>query len=402
MPPGSRHARPILVREDAPAIVLERFVLGASDDDKKRELFVQNLVHDHPEVIPMADIEPAFSPLISICRELPTSAGYLDNLWLTPNGGIILGECKLFKNPQARREVVAQALDYARAINQWHYDDLENAVRKALRAPAATLWNLVKDHTDLDEAQFSDAVERRLRVGQLLLLVIGDGIQEGVEALTAHLQLHAGLHAGLALVDLSVWRGLEGLLVVPRVPMKTLLVERGIVVIAADGAPRIVAPDARLSAVGTAVSPRAVTASEPEFYEELAAKRPELPMRLKAFVDDLSDIGIHPEFGRSLSLRWQPSADVAMSAGYIEARGGTFWAGVAWGSANRAGRVSAGEAYLEEIANIVRGHIRRYDKSPPEALDAKGKGIDVALLLDAAPRWKMALSRFVAQMASVD
>jgi hypothetical protein len=64
----------------------------------------------------MVDIEPAFTPLISICRELPTSAGYLDNLWLTPEGGIVLGECKLMRNPQARREVVAQALDYARAI----------------------------------------------------------------------------------------------------------------------------------------------------------------------------------------------------------------------------------------------------------------------------------------------
>jgi hypothetical protein len=63
----------------------------------------------------------------------------------------------------------------------------------------------VEDEADLDEAQFVDAVERRLRTGRLLILIIGDGIQEGVEALTEHLQMHAGIHAGMALVDLSIW-----------------------------------------------------------------------------------------------------------------------------------------------------------------------------------------------------
>lgn len=400
MSSGSRHARPILVREDAPAIVLERFVLGTSADDDRRELFIQDLVHNHPEVLPMADIEPAFSPLVSICRELPTSAGYLDNLWLTPNGGIVLGECKLFKNPQARREVVAQALDYARAISRWHYEDLEAAVRKALRAPAATIWDLVKDQTDLDEAQFADAVERRLRVGQLLLLVIGDGIQEGVEALTAHLQLHAGLHAGLALVDLSVWRGLEGLLVVPRVPMKTLLVERGIVVVA-DGVARVEAPTTRTSGAGAATA-RAVTASEPEFYEQLAAKRPDLPVRLKGFVDELAELGIQPEFGKSLILRWHPSPDLPMSAGYVEAATGKFWNSDAWYSANRVGKASAAEAYQQELASITGGQLRRYEKSPPQVLDANGKGLDVGQLLDAAPRWKAALAQFISAMASAE
>jgi len=48
--------------------------------------------------------------------ELPTAAGALDNLWITPEGGIVLGECKLFRNPEARRQVIVQALDYARAI----------------------------------------------------------------------------------------------------------------------------------------------------------------------------------------------------------------------------------------------------------------------------------------------
>ena len=91
--------------------------------------------YDSPDIIPMADIEPAFRPLISVCTELPTGAATVDKVWITPEGGLILGECKLIRNPQSRREVVAQAFDYARAVTGWHFYDLQSAARIALKDP---------------------------------------------------------------------------------------------------------------------------------------------------------------------------------------------------------------------------------------------------------------------------
>lgn len=136
-----RHASPMLVKPNGQASALRRLELGRGDDGgRRREAFVQDLVHEHPTLIPMADIEPAFSPLISVCRELPTPAGFLDNLWITPWGGLVLGECKLVRNPQARREVVAQALDYARALAGWSYDHLEQAVGTALKRNRPPPW----------------------------------------------------------------------------------------------------------------------------------------------------------------------------------------------------------------------------------------------------------------------
>ena len=129
---SSRHAAPVKVTADHRVVPLTRVRLGESDADRgRREAFIQELVFRHPELIPMADIEAPFSPLISACTELATSAGYVDNVWLTPDGGLVLGECKLIRNPQARREVVAQALDYARAISSWGYEDLEREVARA-------------------------------------------------------------------------------------------------------------------------------------------------------------------------------------------------------------------------------------------------------------------------------
>ncbi len=78
--------------------------------------------------------------------------GPIDKSESTPVGGLVLGECKLVRNPQARREVIAQALDYARAIAGWRYEDLEREVRRALKQPTATIWQLVGAASDLDGA----------------------------------------------------------------------------------------------------------------------------------------------------------------------------------------------------------------------------------------------------------
>lgn len=375
--------------------------LGQSPDEdgKRREAFIQNLVHDHPNLIPMAEIEPAFSPLISVCKELPTPAGYLDNLFITPWGGLVLGEAKLVRNPQARREVVAQALDYARAVADWTFDDLEAAVRTARRQPDFTLWSLVQAESDLEEDQFVDAVQRRLRSGRLLLLIIGDGIQEGVEALTAHLQLHAGLHVGLALLDLSLWRNVDGgLIVVPRVPMRTVLIERGIVQVEAPGI-RVVEPATRSAAGPISAKPRAVTASEGEFFDHLATKRPELVEPLRSFIETAAHTGLSPEVGRTVRLILPLGPDHSATAGYIESSG-KLWVQGAWTAARRLGKPDAGEAYISAIASLSGGAIRRYEKSAPEVLATDGRGTDVAsLLADAAP-WQQAIGELRHALAS--
>ncbi|MGE0630313.1 MAG: hypothetical protein AB7O43_21165 [Hyphomicrobiaceae bacterium] len=393
MKAGSRHSPPIWVPHVGASAPLTRHHLGVSTiDTGQRERFIQELIHRHPEVIPMADIEPAYACLIPVCTELNTSAGFLDNFWITPDGGLVLGECKLFRNAQARREVVAQGLDYARALMGWSYENLENAVQIALKQPSATLWGLVEGLSDLEEVQFVDAVERRLRAGRLMVLIIGDGIQEGAEALTAFLQLHAGIHAGLALVDLSVWHGMDGgLLVVPRVPMRTTLVPRGIVTIDHAGVLSIKAPDT--SAEGSP-SERGLTLSEAEFYDQLQKKRPDLVAPLQEFVSSLADLTIVPDYRKSLVLRWWPTPDVRASMGYIDTTG-TVWLGDAYGSAARLGFPAAGERYLATLAEGIGGSVRRYEKHVPQIMGPNGKGADAGALIKARGLWKDAMSQLV-------
>ena len=118
---------------------------------------------------------------VSVCKELPTSAGLLDNLWLTPDRGHRARRVQALPKPGGAPSGHRAGARLARAIAGLGYEELEAAARKALSAPSMTLWSLVSDQSALEQAQFVDAISRRLRQSHLMVLIIGDAIQEGVE-----------------------------------------------------------------------------------------------------------------------------------------------------------------------------------------------------------------------------
>ena len=57
--------------------------------------------------------------------EVVPEALQLDRLLLiTPDGNLVLVECKLWRNPQARREVLAQIIDYAKDLIRLDFEAL--------------------------------------------------------------------------------------------------------------------------------------------------------------------------------------------------------------------------------------------------------------------------------------
>ena len=57
-----------------------------------------------------------FSPPRTVGREVLTAAGLIDVLYVSPAGLVTIVETKLWRNPEARREVVGQILDYAKEL----------------------------------------------------------------------------------------------------------------------------------------------------------------------------------------------------------------------------------------------------------------------------------------------
>ncbi len=54
------------------------------------------MIHDQPQILPIAQIEPGFGDIMPVAREVPCGHGYIDNLYLTGDGGIVLVEAKLW------------------------------------------------------------------------------------------------------------------------------------------------------------------------------------------------------------------------------------------------------------------------------------------------------------------
>ena len=194
---------------------------------------MQALIHAHPAVLPVAEIDPVFANPVPICRELGTPAGPIDNLLVTPAGLPVLVECKLWRNPQARREVVGQILDYAKELGRWTASDLQREVSRRVPGRANPVLELVREAGhNVDEIAFTDALTHNLRRGRVLLLIVGDGIREGVEAIAEYLAGQAGLHFTLGLVELPIHALPDGgRLVLPRVLARTTLIAREVVAV---------------------------------------------------------------------------------------------------------------------------------------------------------------------------
>jgi hypothetical protein len=143
-----RDGKPLWVA-DSPhsATPLDRADLGATASGHYDEAWLQALLHSRPEIIPIGQIESDFGDLIPLCRELPLPSGFLDNLFVTRHSQLVLVEAKLWRNPEARRKVVAQALDYAAAVFRMSYCELESAVLRARQVNQRTGGIVGKDRS---------------------------------------------------------------------------------------------------------------------------------------------------------------------------------------------------------------------------------------------------------------
>lgn len=199
-----RNLTPCAVTRDKIHLPLNRIEFT---DRQVAEAFLQEALSKNPGLLPVDEIDPAFSPVASLGREIAGT----DNLFISPLGRLTLVETKLWRNPESGREVVGQLLDYATALTAWSYEELETRAREADQSPLAHgetlpqyVARLFPDEV-LPEARFIDAVTRSLRWGRMMLLIVGDGIREGVERMLGYLHDHPQQHFTFGLVELGIY-----------------------------------------------------------------------------------------------------------------------------------------------------------------------------------------------------
>ncbi len=365
---------------------LKRIMLGGL----KSEAWLQKLMHDHPSVLPIDMIEPAFGDPIAIAREVPCVSGFIDNLFLTPTGEIILVEAKLWRNAELRRKVVAQALDYVAALTRLDYPAFEAMIIHGCKLKTPSLHALVAHHPDAyDEPEFVDAVARNLKRGRMLVMAVAEGVREETESLVGLFQSHAGAHFTFALVELGCWEDEQtgDIVVVPDTLARTVMIERGIVIIE-DAAPKVLPMPAQ------AVEARPHSISEAMFYEELGKRDAALPDRIRAFLKQVEPLGVYPDLKNTLSLKVDhPDLGKPINFGYIS-RGGKL-------ATHTLGNVPLNIArrYTQRLCDLIGGQLSASDGL---AVTTNGSSAPLIsdLLPDHADAWAEAIRTLLAEVSA--
>lgn len=191
--------------------------------------------------------------------EVFVDAGPIDVLLLSSRGRIGIVETKLSYNPEKRRTVVAQVLDYAFAMQGMSLDEL----------PSLPGGDFSPDPADIEEC---------LANGRFLLVIAGDAMDPRALRLSEGLLgRHLTSEWDLAMVDINLFQSMSGdagVLLVPELRGTVASEVRQVVRVQVEGS----APKARVEVehvVVSAANPvRPGKLSTDGFFERMTAKAP--------------------------------------------------------------------------------------------------------------------------------
>jgi len=276
------------------------------DDRLYDESWLQQLLFAFPSLLPIGEIEPIFDLPRPVCRELPVGNGAADLLFINPGGYLTIVETKLWRNPEAKQAAVAQIVKYASDMAHWSYSDLVEATRRArkdLRGdPIAEVLKAVEGE-GFDEKSLIDQVSQNLRGGRFLLLIVGDGIHEGVERMADYLQQFPTLGFTLGLVEIALYRthpdSTDVIVVQPRILACTQVVGRTVIEIRTPGKPS----EVLVTSVEAGRKPPPGSITEDEYWKKLKA---EGGQKVVEFVREV--LALAPDHG--LRVEWMKAGPV--------------------------------------------------------------------------------------------
>lgn len=373
---GSRRSgQPFLIQGET-SNGLDRISL---DTKTFKEGWIQKLIHDNPNLLPIGEIDTAYTPAISIGREVSTAAGFIDNLFISPDGYLTIVETKLWRNPEARREVVGQIIDYAKDLNKWTFADLDSAVKKyneIYKNNSNGLLATVRNYTELDESEesfFIDNVSKNLRRGRFLLLIVGDGIRESVEEMVDYLTQAPQLYFTLALVELQVYKlnqSDNSLIVLPQVVTRTKEITRAIVKIEGNHP-----SDFKINIetdIGSDInnnrsqSSKRLTITEQDFFEQLEENtNKETIDFVHKFINDSIDLGLFIEWNSgSFGIKLPDPQGSGVKIGIVNVdKNGLFYLGYSKGQFEKLQLpMDISYSFAADTAKLLPGIQQRADK----------------------------------------
>ncbi len=142
----------------------------------ENEASLQQLIAERPSLI------PGVSERAIACREFSSGVGPADVVILDESGAITLVECKRAANPQVRREIVGQVLDYASRLWGMQVDEFEAAWRRAAKTGTSPL-------SAFDElgSETREGLAESLEAGRMRLVLAVDQVNDDLKRIVEYL-----------------------------------------------------------------------------------------------------------------------------------------------------------------------------------------------------------------------
>lgn len=161
----------------------------------EQEGVLQDYLEQFPELLPLHEIEDEPPRMIAIGREVPVPSGAIDLLFLDTSGRLTIVETKLVKNPEIRREVIGQIIEYASFVCQWGSDQIERQANDYLRLKGRGETDLYQalaaqgrdSGVSLDHDAFRPKLEENLHRGNVRLVIAVDELVEPLRATVSFL-----------------------------------------------------------------------------------------------------------------------------------------------------------------------------------------------------------------------
>jgi hypothetical protein len=181
----------------------------ASEVEFAKEAELQRLLYESPELLSGAGDHP---PAIFIAEAGLPGSGYTDLIGIDTDGDILIIETKLAKNPEIRRKVIGQVLEYAAYLWGMSYDELDDL---AVEREGKTIADLLEAKApELSRDALRDRVGRNLADGRFRLLIAVDKINAELEKIIAYVSSR-GTGVRLEAVELELYRHGEIQILVP-------------------------------------------------------------------------------------------------------------------------------------------------------------------------------------------
>lgn len=151
---------------------------------------LQEMIADFPELLPGVNADSF------VCREFNTNSGPVDLVVInSKDGGVTLVECKLARNPEVRRKIVGQIIDYAASLSKMTFDEFHSR----WRARGGSDLTLV----EIPNGPLSLAVTSNIEGARFTLLLAVDEINEPLKDMVVLVNNKTDETFRVALIELA-------------------------------------------------------------------------------------------------------------------------------------------------------------------------------------------------------